>query len=89
MVTFISTGFSARFSLSRLCPWHRLLSTGADIDCSSCDDGAFFPRRALMYIPGSDVRKLNKIPTLKVDTVAVDLEDGVATNQKVLKLSKH
>ncbi|XP_003389593.1 PREDICTED: citrate lyase subunit beta-like protein, mitochondrial [Amphimedon queenslandica] len=81
MVTLI-TGFSARFSFSRLCPWHRLLSTGADIDCSSSNDGVFFPRRALMYIPGSDVRKLNKIPTLGVDTVAIDLEDGVAANQK-------
>ena len=44
----------------------------------------FFPRRALMYIPGSDVRKLNKIPSLGVDVVAIDLEDGVAMNQKVL-----
>ena len=50
----------------------------------SSDVRRFFPRRALMYIPGSDVRKLNKIPSLGVDAVAIDLEDGVAMNQKVL-----
>ena len=49
----------------------------------------FFPRRAIrafMYsiILGSNVKKLNKIPSLGVDAVAIDLEDGVAMNQKVL-----
>lgn len=44
----------------------------------------FHPRRAVMYVPASDRRKLQKIPSLGVDTVVIDCEDGVAINQKVL-----
>ena len=43
----------------------------------------FFPRRAVMYVPASDERKTKKATTLNVDTLVFDLEDGVATNQKV------
>lgn len=43
----------------------------------------FSPRRALLYVPASDVRKLEKLPTLCVDTVVIDLEDGVSVNRKV------
>lgn len=43
----------------------------------------FFPRRAVMYVPASDERKTKKATTLSVDTLVFDLEDGVATNQKV------
>jgi len=35
-----------------------------------------------MYVPGNDIRKLNKIPTLDVDSVILDCEDGVAVNRK-------
>ena len=41
------------------------------------------PRRAMMYVPASDERKIRKIPTLGADTVVLDCEDGVAVNQKV------
>ena len=30
-------------------------------------ENRFIPRRALMYVPGSDLRKLNKIPQIKAD----------------------
>ena len=43
----------------------------------------YYPRRAIMYIPSSDLRKIQKIPSLNVDTVVIDFEDGVAANQKV------
>ncbi|HEY58623.1 MAG TPA: CoA ester lyase [Anaerolineae bacterium] len=39
-------------------------------------------RRALLYVPGSDQRKLEKAAGLEVDSVCMDLEDGVALGQK-------
>jgi hypothetical protein len=43
------------------------------------------PRRALLYCPGSDDRKVAKLSTIcgSVDTVVLDCEDGVAANKKV------
>jgi len=40
-------------------------------------------RRALLYVPGSDTRKMAKAAGLGADSVCFDLEDGVAPNQKV------
>ena len=40
-----------------------------------------------MYVPGMDQRKMDKIPSLGVDTVVFDIEDGVAADQKVLQKS--
>eukprot|EP01120_Amphizonella_sp_Union-15-10_P013721 TRINITY_DN6449_c0_g1_i2.p1 TRINITY_DN6449_c0_g1~~TRINITY_DN6449_c0_g1_i2.p1 ORF type:complete len:323 (-),score=54.91 TRINITY_DN6449_c0_g1_i2:144-1112(-) len=54
----------------------------------SCSDASLLrskhkrPRRALFYVPGSDQRKLNKVFSLALDTVAFDFEDGVAYNKK-------
>jgi citrate lyase beta subunit len=39
-------------------------------------------RRALLYIPGADERKIRKATTLDVDCVCLDMEDGVAANRK-------
>ncbi len=39
-------------------------------------------RRALLYIPGSDLRKIEKATTLGADCACLDLEDGVALNKK-------
>ncbi|GAM86002.1 hypothetical protein ANO11243_040120 [Dothideomycetidae sp. 11243] len=39
-------------------------------------------RRALLYVPGSSMRFLDKSRSLKVDTVAYDLEDSVTPSQK-------
>ena len=41
------------------------------------------PRRAMIYVPGSDLRKLAKLSSLHVDCAVMDCEDGVAANQKV------
>lgn len=40
-------------------------------------------RRALLYVPGNDLKKLKKAFNLKVDCIAMDCEDGVAINKKV------
>jgi citrate lyase beta subunit len=39
-------------------------------------------RRALLYIPGDDRHKIEKALTLGVDSVCMDMEDGVAPNRK-------
>lgn len=36
-----------------------------------------------MYVPASDLRKIAKIPSLGVDCIVLDAEDGVAINKKV------
>ena len=40
------------------------------------------PRRALMYVPGSDERKLSKITSIGADCICLDCEDGVAYTAK-------
>ena len=35
------------------------------------------PRRAVMYVPGHDEKKLKKISSLSADCVLLDCEDGV------------
>ena len=39
-------------------------------------------RRALLYMPGDDLRKIQKATTLGVDSICMDMEDGVALNRK-------
>lgn len=39
-------------------------------------------RRALLYMPGDDRRKIEKATTLGVDCICMDLEDGTAVNKK-------
>ncbi|CAG2054089.1 unnamed protein product [Timema podura] len=39
-------------------------------------------RRAILYVPGDDIRKLNKALSLDADCIVMDCEDGVATNRK-------
>lgn len=39
-------------------------------------------RRALLYMPGDDRRKIEKSTTLGVDSICMDMEDGVAVNRK-------
>ena len=36
----------------------------------------------ILLVPGSDVRKLGKIPSLGADSVVLDLEDGVPAAKK-------
>lgn len=39
-------------------------------------------RRALLYMPGDDWKKITKSLTLGVDSICMDMEDGVALNKK-------
>lgn len=39
-------------------------------------------RRALLYVPGNDFHKIQKAANLDVDSVCLDIEDGVASNRK-------
>ncbi len=39
-------------------------------------------RRALMYMPGDDMHKIEKAIGLGVDCICMDIEDGVAANRK-------
>lgn len=39
-------------------------------------------RRAILYVPGNEWRKIEKAVTLGADSVCLDLEDGVAPNRK-------
>lgn len=40
------------------------------------------PRRALLYMPGDDLKKITKATTLGVDCVCMDMEDAVAPERK-------
>lgn len=48
----------------------------------SLDSRRYVPRRAALYVPGNDEAKIRKIPSLNVDCVILDCEDGVALNRK-------
>jgi citrate lyase beta subunit len=39
-------------------------------------------RRALLYMPGDDMHKIQKAAVLGADCICMDLEDGVASNRK-------
>jgi citrate lyase subunit beta-like protein len=39
-------------------------------------------RRALLYMPGDDWKKITKALTLGVDCICMDMEDGTAANRK-------
>ncbi len=41
------------------------------------------PRRCLLFMPGDDLKKIQKGISLGVDSIVMDLEDGVALNHKV------
>uniref|UniRef100_A0A6J0UAZ0 Citramalyl-CoA lyase, mitochondrial isoform X1 n=2 Tax=Pogona vitticeps TaxID=103695 RepID=A0A6J0UAZ0_9SAUR len=43
---------------------------------------SYIPRRAVLYVPADDERKMQKIPSLNVDCAVLDCEDGVALNRK-------
>uniref|UniRef100_A0A2K5WTT3 Citramalyl-CoA lyase, mitochondrial n=1 Tax=Macaca fascicularis TaxID=9541 RepID=A0A2K5WTT3_MACFA len=49
---------------------------------SSSSSHKYIPRRAVLYVPGYDEKKIKKIPSLNVDCAVLDCEDGVAANKK-------
>ncbi|KAG4073737.1 hypothetical protein HA402_000961 [Bradysia odoriphaga] len=53
------------------------------INCSTLRfNSSYTPRRALLYVPGDDVRKISKIKEFDVDCIVLDCEDGVALSKK-------
>ncbi|XP_076039546.1 citramalyl-CoA lyase, mitochondrial-like [Oratosquilla oratoria] len=54
----------------------------ANLSTSSVAQKRYIPRRAVLYVPGSDERKLKKIPSLSADCIVMDCEDGVALSKK-------
>ena len=40
-------------------------------------------RRALLYMPGDDRRKIEKSTSLSVDSICMDMEYGVAITRKI------
>lgn len=49
---------------------------------SALDEQPPPPRRALLYMPGNDERKVRKAADLEVDCVCMDMEDAVALSAK-------
>jgi len=41
-----------------------------------------FPRRSVLFMPGDSLRKISKAAQMPVDSIVMDLEDGVALNHK-------
>ena len=68
-------------SLERI--FSRLLSSLAR-PISSAAAAAVAPRRSALYIPGSNLRALEKAKALPADTLILDLEDAVAPESKEL-----
>lgn len=56
-------------------PTTRTFSTNAQ-------NATYRPRRGLLYMPGSSLKMLGKIPTLGADSICCDLEDAVAPSKK-------
>ncbi|XP_071955738.1 citramalyl-CoA lyase, mitochondrial-like [Antedon mediterranea] len=69
--------------------WVRSRINSSDIDVQMLGPASsirrqsvFTPRRAVMYVPGSEQKKLGKLEGLAVDCAVMDCEDGVAINRK-------
>ncbi len=60
----------------------RRFSGSAAAAATSASPAPYRPRRALLYMPGSNPKMLAKSATLPVDSVCMDLEDAVAANAK-------
>ena len=51
-------------------------------NCIIVRHSSYIPRRALLYVPGNDEKKLKKIKEYGADSCVMDCEDGVAQNMK-------
>ncbi|KHN76247.1 Citrate lyase subunit beta-like protein, mitochondrial [Toxocara canis] len=70
----------------------RLLSRCCSLPCSTfCTSSdanrtkgrsRYVPRRALLYVPGSNEKMLSKVPQIQVDCLVLEMEDGVAASAK-------
>lgn len=68
--------------------WRRLLSSSPlpagvpKLSYRFASSHKYIPRRAVLYVPADDEKKIQKIPSLNVDCAVLDCEDGVALNRK-------
>lgn len=59
------------------------LITRRHASSAQCDPMPYMPRRCVMYVPGSDEKKIAKIASMpQLDCVVLDHEDGVAESAK-------
>ncbi|XP_074185592.1 citramalyl-CoA lyase, mitochondrial isoform X2 [Rhinolophus sinicus] len=63
--------------------WNASLAAVSGHGYSSSSSHKYIPRRAVLYVPGNDEKKIKKIPSLHVDCAVLDCEDGVAVNKKI------
>lgn len=59
-------------------------SAGSAGPSGNSGSGGYRPRRSVLYLPGSNLRAIEKAATLPVDSIIFDLEDAVAPDAKVL-----
>ena len=71
--------------------WTRAMSTVASVQSVFSESNTtmkkYVPRRAVLYVPGNDMRKIKKIPSAGADCVVLDCEDGVAMTRKVSQVA--
>ena len=63
---------------------HKLIARTFATNPTKLDRKGYIPRRALLYVPGSSEKMLAKVPTIKVDSLVLELEDGVALTSKAV-----
>nr|XP_036880806.1 citramalyl-CoA lyase, mitochondrial isoform X3 [Manis javanica] len=83
LLTRAARGAAAAAAAAAL--WRLKPSPAADVSragYSSSSSHRYIPRRAVLYVPGNDEKKIKKIPSLNVDCAVLDCEDGVAANKK-------
>ena len=85
--TFVESTFCSVYSL---CIWDVWTLTFAVFLVAGVYGGQtdsqskpYTPRRAVMYVPGNDQKKIQKVTSLDLDCAVLDCEDGVAANKKV------
>lgn len=66
-------------------PWQLCTEAWRHHHHSAGPSPRYVPRRAVLYCPGNDERKLRKLASLDVDCAVLDCEDGVALSKKVHK----
>ena len=58
------------------------MRNGSGMDDGSTAEGAFRPRRSVLYLPAANARAVEKARTLACDGLILDLEDSVAPDAK-------
>nr|XP_029486253.1 citramalyl-CoA lyase, mitochondrial isoform X2 [Oncorhynchus nerka] len=76
-----------RWFLSVALPW---CHGGCHSHHVACTNLRYVPRRAVLYCPGNDERKLRKLASLRgLDCAVLDCEDGVALSKKFVDRFQH